>query len=626
MSPFQSGVPLGDGFDLVRRLGQGSGGEVWLCRRQGELVVAKLAPPDAPPETLALLERECRLLRKLDHPHVVEVHGFHRTDQAAFIAMDYLAGPDLGSLRGAPPSRILEALLPIAEALEHVHSLGVVHRDVKLGNVRLDAQGRPFLLDFGIAGVLAQKPGEPRLVGGGSRHGVSPEQLAGQKPQPADDIYALGAMLYELLTGQPPLWPDLSPERILSSAPDEMVSPHDLPPRLRSLVRRLLAKKAAERPPSMLAVADELRTVLAELPSTTDAARPPAPLDKKAIRLTPPPRVVPPHGEPKAWPEAEPKVGLHGSPVARGAPGAGLVLLAVLALAAAGVFFYLPRWAELRRARPAETVTATSSAPTPGPAPGGRPAVEAADPSAASRREAPSEAEVAVEMAPEAGARPAPSAPERPEASRPKPGAAAARPGAPEVADVMIQLDHLERVQAIEQHSRRAQALEAQEEWRQAGLEHAAVLAKDATIAAAQEGQERCTGMARLHDELAAHIGHHERLSTPAVHEEARALVERAIAVRPAGPRLSRQIERLSALLTIAATPIRVELLSDGLTDIVVYRVGSLGRFERHNLDLLPGTYTVVGRRQGFRDVRHELRVVPGEAAQPLVVRCEDEV
>jgi len=643
MSPLEPGTSLGEGFTLERRLGQGGGGEVWLCRHRDQTVVAKLVPSDAPAATLLLLERECRLLRKLDHPNIVRVRGFHRTGAAAFVAMDYVDGPSLADLRGAAPSRILEAVVPIAEALDHAHSLGIVHRDVKLGNVRCDSRGRPHLLDFGIAGVLAAGQGEPRLRGGGSRHGASPEQLAGEEPQPADDIYAFGALLYELLAGYPPPGPE----------PGEPPSGYPLPQRLQALVGRLLARTARERPPSMSAVVDELRSIQAELPPT-DAEPTPLPLDKKAIRLTPPPRAAAPLGDPRPTGGGASTVGVSGAPrsLPRWVPLGGTVLLGVVCLAAASVFLYLPRFAA-RPGSPDLSVPQPAEAGTGVEAKAGPVAVEAPDPDAAPR-EAPDPDAVPREQPPAARAAEKP-VPVPLTSARTPPGgddfaaaisqtlqsldqgdlataraalarAATSRPDAAEVADARAQLDQLERLQAIDLHGRRAAELEAREEWTEAAREHAAVLAVDGTIATAQAGQERCAEMARLYAGLSAHIAHAERLSTPAVYEEARDLLERAMAVRPAGPRLAERIVRLHGLLLAAATPVEVELQSDGLTDVVVYRVGPLGRFERRTLELLPGTYTVVGRRQGYRDVRRQLQVAPGAAPPPLLVRCEEAV
>ena len=89
---------------------------------------------------------------------------------------------------------------------------------------------------------------------------------------------------------------------------------------------------------------------------------------------------------------------------------------------------------------------------------------------------------------------------------------------------------------------------------------------------------------------------------------------------------LRRQIDSLAKVLAVATTPIRVELVSDNLTEVTVYRVGRLGRFTERSLDLRPGTYTVVGSRAGYRDVRRRLTVSPHQSSKPLEVRCEEEI
>ena len=115
-------------------------------------------------------------------------------------------------------------------------------------------------------------------------------------------------------------------------------------------------------------------------------------------------------------------------------------------------------------------------------------------------------------------------------------------------------------------------------------------------------------------------------MATEAVREEASELLAEAKAVSPAGPVLSSQIARLENLVRLASSPVAVELASDGLTDVVINRVGRLGSFTRHTLELHPGTYTVVGTREGFRDVRLRLVVKPGQQGEPLLIRCEEEI
>jgi hypothetical protein len=156
--------------------------------------------------------------------------------------------------------------------------------------------------------------------------------------------------------------------------------------------------------------------------------------------------------------------------------------------------------------------------------------------------------------------------------------------------------------------------------------EYEAVMALDPTIKFAQEGVERSRARAELSARLDFHLQDPERLSTDEVLHDAETLLEEASQIQPAGARLSRQLEGLSQIIAIASTPIRVALISDNLTEVTVYKVGRLGAFERRVLELRPGTYTVVGRRDGYRDIRRQLRVVPGQEIEPLTVRCEEKI
>src|SRR4030095_7101007 len=106
----------------------------------------------------------------------------------------------------------------------------------------------------------------------------------------------------------------------------------------------------------------------------------------------------------------------------------------------------------------------------------------------------------------------------------------------------------------------------------------------------------------------------------------ARNVIERATRVTSPGPRLQSQLARMQEHVRQAETPIRVALASDNATDVQIYRIGKAGLFEPRDLDLMPGRYTVVGTRQGYRDVRKELNVLPGAPPPELVVRCEEPI
>jgi len=197
-------------------------------------------------------------------------------------------------------------------------------------------------------------------------------------------------------------------------------------------------------------------------------------------------------------------------------------------------------------------------------------------------------------------------------------------PDSPMVADGLARVDEAERLQRIAGHRKQAAVTEAGENWRAALAEHEAALAQDATLTFAQEGRERTAARAEMQEALAAYIASAARLGDDEVLREATALLQAARQVAPAGPRHLVQVEGLARLLDVMGRNLPVTLLSDGNTEITVYRVGRLGSFKRHDLELHPGTYTVVGQRDGYRDVRLTLTVKPGQAPAPLQIRCED--
>lgn len=198
------------------------------------------------------------------------------------------------------------------------------------------------------------------------------------------------------------------------------------------------------------------------------------------------------------------------------------------------------------------------------------------------------------------------------------------RPESLQVAEGLLQLDQAEKLDAFATHRARAMAFEDAEEWEAAAEEYAAVAGLAPNVAFARQGQSRCRSRVDLARRITHHLDHPDRLSSDEVFAEATALVAEASAVKPAGPRHQEQLARLERLVATAGTLVRVRLESDNLTEVAVYRVGRLGVFLEHELELRPGRYTVVGSRPGYRDIRHELVVVAGEQPTPLVVRCEE--
>jgi tetratricopeptide (TPR) repeat protein len=172
----------------------------------------------------------------------------------------------------------------------------------------------------------------------------------------------------------------------------------------------------------------------------------------------------------------------------------------------------------------------------------------------------------------------------------------------------------------------RAIGLEAQERWDEAERVYDDVLAADPSLAFAQEGKARTTSRADLSLRLQQLLDRPDRLSSPSVRTDARALVETAQAQSPQGPVIRSQIARLEIVLPSFDKPVRLSLVSDNTTQIVIPSIGSFGTFARRDIELRPGKYTVVGTRNGFRDVRREITVAPGQEAQTIRVTCSDPI
>jgi len=200
------------------------------------------------------------------------------------------------------------------------------------------------------------------------------------------------------------------------------------------------------------------------------------------------------------------------------------------------------------------------------------------------------------------------------------------RPAAPEVADGLAQVERGLASGAIAARLAAAQEAERAERWSQALGEYRKALDLDRNLLAARQGVERAEPRAMIDAELAALIDRPERLFSGDVRNSARVTLQRARAVPAPGPVLLRQVETVDRLLVAAETPLRVALTSDNLTDVTIYRVGRLGSFERRDVDLLPGRYTIVGVRPGYRDVRREVTLLPGRDAPAVVIRCEEPI
>jgi len=179
---------------------------------------------------------------------------------------------------------------------------------------------------------------------------------------------------------------------------------------------------------------------------------------------------------------------------------------------------------------------------------------------------------------------------------------------------------------ALAQLQRDAQGLESAERWKEALAAYQRAAAIDPAVDFARQGAARSERMIRLHARIDGYLANPERLYSPRVRDEARELAAALDREAAAGPRLAQARERLDAALKRATTPITVRLASDNATEVTLYRVGPLGRFQDREVALTPGTYTLVGSRPGFKDVRVEVVVDPDSPAQRVFVACEERV
>jgi len=259
------------GYRLTRKIGSGGMTEVYLAVREsdGLPVVLKVleASGTAGGNHLARFIQEYTLLSAIDDEHVVRIYDQGFTDDHAYIAMEFFERGDLrGELRsGMTPARVLDVIEQVACALDAIHRRGIIHRDLKPENIMLRDDGSVALADFGVAKSLSESD---NLAFTRTRHGdvvgtpyyLSPEQAAGHAITPASDLYSLGVMLYEMLTGDRPYRADsldLLLARHLTAPTPVLPAEHEA---LQPVLARLMAKLPQDRYPSAAALLEDLRT------------------------------------------------------------------------------------------------------------------------------------------------------------------------------------------------------------------------------------------------------------------------------------------------------------------------------------------------------------------------------
>lgn len=284
-------------YKILEKLGVGGQGTVYKATdgKLGRTVVVKVLPPELTVKeaNLKRFEREARLASSLDHPNICTIFDLDEVEGVHFIAMQYVEGRNVRQLVGGHPLELKSALLiaiQVTDALAAAHARGIIHRDIKSGNVMVTPSGQVKILDFGLAKLLddteeGKKAALHRTdltevgVPYGTATYAAPEQARGDRVDKRADIFSTGVLLYEMLTGT---WPFRGKTTIdvrhavLHAAPQPVAElrKEPLPARLQQILDRCMAKEPRERYQKMEEVRDDLRSVLQEISTAETTGQP----------------------------------------------------------------------------------------------------------------------------------------------------------------------------------------------------------------------------------------------------------------------------------------------------------------------------------------------------------------
>ena len=263
-------------YQVAALIGEGGMGQVYRATdtQLGRDVALKILPDAfaADPDRLVRFQREAQVLASLNHPNIAQIHGIEKSDETQALVLELVEGPTLADRIAKGPIPLDEALpiaKQIAEALEAAHEAGVIHRDLKPANIKVREDGTVKVLDFGLAKALDTTPegdpGEsPTLTAVATRAGMilgtaaymSPEQAKGRPVNRRTDVWAVGAVLFEMLTGERAFGRGDVTEtlaRVIEREPDFAALPSSTPEPIRRLLRRCLVKDRKKRLPDIAA-------------------------------------------------------------------------------------------------------------------------------------------------------------------------------------------------------------------------------------------------------------------------------------------------------------------------------------------------------------------------------------
>ena len=316
-------IVLGSRYQLQERLG--SGGMAMVYRAQDLMlertVAVKILRRDFShsQEFRERFRQEAKAAANLSHPNIVTIHDFGIDSNQLFIVMEYVPGTDIKSIlkqRGKfPISQATELMIQACAGIGYAHRAGLVHCDIKPQNLLVTPDNRLKVLDFGIARALATiSPDEQSDVVWGSPLYFSPEQAAGSAPSPASDVYSLGVVFFEMLTGQAPFTGKTSEELVRQHRDSLPPSPRKFTPAIPTALEHIILKVLSKEPSARYRTADQFGSVLANLRQQAAAqqtvAQRPAVQQQSAPFAKPAPeiRIYPPSANhlPPAQPQARP--------------------------------------------------------------------------------------------------------------------------------------------------------------------------------------------------------------------------------------------------------------------------------------------------------------------------------
>jgi serine/threonine protein kinase len=301
---FSPGSVFAHKYQIIEELGQGGMGRVYRVydREVEEYVALKIIKPDIANDknTIRRFRNELKIARKISHKNVCRMFDLNREDETTFITMEYVPGEDLKtSLRRMGPLSLGKAIFiarQVCEGLAEAHRLGVIHRDLKPQNIMIDREGNARIMDFGVARSLESKGVTDSGSVIGTPEYMSPEQVEGKEVDSRSDIYSLGAILYELVTGQVPFAGNTPMSVALKHVTAAPVEPRGLnshiPEEINRVILKCMAKAKEARFQGAKKLSEELQRIAMTLPATDPVLPAPKTPASREITVTLRPKLI----------------------------------------------------------------------------------------------------------------------------------------------------------------------------------------------------------------------------------------------------------------------------------------------------------------------------------------------